>query len=278
VIAPILRSRLIEACGRAPVLGPMLRARAREFDEGSVVTIRSGVAAGLRWRRYQRFVNAYWLGNYELDVQLALRRLLRVGDVFYDVGANAGFFTILAGRLVGPRGKVFAFEPVPESAEALREHVALNGFSWCEVVPFAVGARRATRTLSYEPEIAPMARFGKKRTASELEINVEVVTLDDFAVGHSAPSLTKVDVEGAEVEVLEGAASTIEHGTVVLLELHGTPIAGDAIRLLGRAGYEFQGLDGSPVGGPEQRTHVVAIRPVVRTLDTGTTPVIRSQS
>src|SRR4030042_4964901 len=140
VIVPILKSRLMEACGRPPLLGPILRAGAGHFDEGSVVSTWSGVAAGMKWRRYHRFVNAYWLGSYELKVQLALQRLLQPGDVFYDVGANAGFFTVLAGRLVGSRGRVFAFEPIPENAETAREQVALNGLSWCALLPSAAGS------------------------------------------------------------------------------------------------------------------------------------------
>lgn len=206
------------------------------------MTIRSGVAAGLSWRRYHRFVNAYWLGNYELDVQLALRRLLREGDVFYDVGANAGFFTVLAGRLVGPRGKVLAFEPVPESAEAVREQIALNGLSWCQVILLAVGARSEKRTLSYEPASPSQGRLGPKQVPNEVEIAVETMALDHFVVDHPFPDVVKVDVEGGEVDVLVGASSIVERGACFVLELHGSETTGGASKVLRDAGYAVESL------------------------------------
>lgn len=258
VIGPVLKARLIEVCGRTPLLGPILRTHARDFAEGSVTTIRSGVAAGLRWRRYHRFLNGYWLGNYELDVQLGLQRLLQPGGVFYDVGANAGFFTVLAARLVGPQGKVFAFEPVPESADALREQIALNGFFWCEVVPCAVGSHRATRTLSYSPGRPEMGRLDNKWTSSELEINVETLTFDDFVSDHPFPAVVKVDVEGAETEVLQGSVAAIRRVACLVLELHGADRATEVVRILSDAGYGFESLGGSPVPRPIARTRLVA--------------------
>src|SRR5918998_6796872 len=64
-------------------------------------------------------------GTLEPPVQEALRRLIAPGAVFYDIGANVGFFTILGSRLVGPAGRVLAFEPVPWCAEAVRTNAAL---------------------------------------------------------------------------------------------------------------------------------------------------------
>jgi FkbM family methyltransferase len=236
----------------------MLRARARRFEEGSVVTIRSGVAAGLRWRRYHRFVNAYWLGNYELDVQLALQRLLQAGDVFYDVGANAGFFTILAGRLVGSGGKVFAFEPLSENVDTLRDQIELNGLPWCEVVPVAVSARSGAQTLAYEQGNNAMAHLGARGAKDDCEIQVQTVTLDGFVAGHPFPSLIKVDVEGAEAEVLEGAASVIRAGADVILELHEPKTAMEADQVFRQVGYHFESLNGRSVERPRGFEHVVA--------------------
>jgi FkbM family methyltransferase len=237
----------------------MLRSCARRFDEGSVVTIRSGVAAGMKWRRYHRFVNAYWLGSYELDVQLALQRLLRPGDVFYDVGANAGFFTVLGGRLTGPSGKVFAFEPVLENIKSVQEQIELNGLSRCEVVPVAVSAHSGPRTLSYNPGSSSMAHLGPRHVGSEREIQVQAVTLDEFTVNHPFPSLVKVDVEGAEVEVLQGAVAMVKRGVSFILELHGPAMAEESVGVLARTGYTFQTLNGSPVARPADRTRLVAL-------------------
>src|SRR5882757_11121436 len=79
-------------------------------------------------------------GTLEPPVQEALRRLLAPGDVFYDIGANVGFFTILGARLVGPQGHVVAFEPVPACARAVGRNIELNGFAHAEIREAAVGA------------------------------------------------------------------------------------------------------------------------------------------
>ena len=107
-----LRAELNNRVGSMPIVGPLLREYARRFPEGSVIIIGSGFAAGLRWKRHHRYVNGYWIGNYEYPIQRAIARLLAPGDVLYDLGANAGFFSLLAGKLVGPTGQVYAFEPL----------------------------------------------------------------------------------------------------------------------------------------------------------------------
>src|SRR6188472_1682389 len=89
----LLLSSIVYRLGRLPGIGRMLRRLARSYPEGSVTTIRAGDAAGMRWKRYHRYVSGYWLGIYEPEIQKALAVHLRPGGVFYDVGANAGFFT-----------------------------------------------------------------------------------------------------------------------------------------------------------------------------------------
>jgi hypothetical protein len=102
-------TKLISTAGRIPVVGRALRWLARRYPEGSVVTIHTGRAAGFRWKRYHRYVNGYWPGIYELLIREALARELKPGQVFYDVGANAGFFSLVGACCVGPGGRVFAF-------------------------------------------------------------------------------------------------------------------------------------------------------------------------
>src|SRR2546422_9879100 len=106
----VLLAKLIELLRWMPLVGAALRWYARRFSEGSVVTILSGYARGMKWRRHHRYVNGYWLGQYELSVQAALARELKPGAVFFDVGANAGFFTMIAASKIGPMGKCVAFD------------------------------------------------------------------------------------------------------------------------------------------------------------------------
>src|SRR5437667_8053089 len=125
------RAKMLEMVGRVPVVGSALRRIARRYPEGSVVEIRSGAAAGYRWKRHHRYVNGYWLGHYELEIQDLLKQELESGDTFFDVGANAGFFTLVAAKLVGQSGRCVAFDPSPENDQSIREQLELNRLSNC---------------------------------------------------------------------------------------------------------------------------------------------------
>ena len=97
------------------------------FLRGKEFEIRSGVGKGL-------FINvgssaaAYVLGTFKPDLQSFLSSTVKEGSVFYDVGANVGFFSLLAARLVGPQGKIISFEPLSDNLIKLRENVIRNQF------------------------------------------------------------------------------------------------------------------------------------------------------
>lgn len=85
------KARLISCLGRVPLVGSTLRWFAQRYPEGSVVTIKNGLLAGYKWKRSHNYVSGYWLGIYELTIQESLAHELQSGDVFYDIGGNAGF-------------------------------------------------------------------------------------------------------------------------------------------------------------------------------------------
>src|SRR4051812_14269184 len=128
-----MKAKLIELVGKMPLLGPALRRMAHNFPEGSVVEISSGAAAGFRWRRHHRYVNGYWLGQYELHIQEELKSCIKPGQTVFDIGANAGFFTLVAARLVGAAGKVIAFDPLPDNIQSIQEQLDLNSLINCTV-------------------------------------------------------------------------------------------------------------------------------------------------
>jgi len=260
----VLYAGLIHRVGRVPIVGEVLRSYARRFPEGSVVTIQSGLAAGLSWRRHHRYVNGYWIGNYELDIQRAIVRLLgpsTKGAVFYDIGANAGFFSVLAAKHVGPSGRVFAFEPLAENITSVEEQIALNRLDQVELVKMAVGAAEGICEFSFPPDQNSIAHLGAARAPGEQTTTVKVTTLDRFAEDHPGPTLVKIDVEGAETDVLSGAASVIARGTRFLIELHGADKAAQVVSLLRAARYTFERVDGSPAVDPEAEHHLVALPP-----------------
>jgi FkbM family methyltransferase len=124
------------------------------------------------------------LGTYETPVQHRLAAMLDSGSVFYDVGANIGFYTVLGARLVGDGGAVYAFEPVPDNAAVLRRNVAANQSPNVRLVTRAASSTTASERLlltpyagghflaSTMPEAPTVATVG--------ELHVETVTIDDF--------------------------------------------------------------------------------------------------
>ena len=191
-------------------------------------------------------------GTLEPPVQEALRRVLAPGAVFYDVGANIGFFTILGARLVGPRGRVIAFEPVPACARAVARNIELNGFEHAKIRAEAVGAQGGTARLLVvgEASWSHLASTGRHADVRE-EIDVAVVTIDEL-VGTDAippPDVLKIDTEGAELQAIAGMRETIaRHRPAIVCELHDTNAAFCA--LMDELGYTTTNLDGpAPVAG-----------------------------
>ena len=253
-----LRAELINRVGSVPIVGPLLREYARRFPEGSVITIGSGFAAGLRWKRHHRYVNGYWVGNYEYPIQQAIARLLAPGDVFYDLGANAGFFSLLAGKLVGPTGQVYAFEPLPENIASVEEQIAENRYGHVELVRSAVGSVEGTAEFSFNPSSNSIAHLGSANDGKEKTTRVAVTTLDIFAATHRAPTLLKIDVEGAETDVLAGGSTVLDLRPKFLIELHGLDKGESVVATLRARGYAFFKLDGSPAVAPEREPHIIA--------------------
>ena len=253
------RAVLIDVLGRLPVAGKLLRAYARRYAEGSVTTIRTGRAAGLQWRRSHRYVNGYWLGQYELPIQDALARELKPNDTFYDVGANAGFFTLIAARIVGRNGKCIAFDPSPENVQNIREQLELNGFDGAEVHQEAIADRAGIVAFSFAAPGSAQGHLGAA-AAGEQSMDVNVTTLDAVARERGAPSLVKMDIEGAEVRALEGAANVLRDVRPTwLIELHGPDCARRVGEILSGAGYGFHDLSGRALPpGDDLPHHVIA--------------------
>jgi FkbM family methyltransferase len=185
-------------------------------------------------------------GTLEPPVQEALRRLLAPGDVFYDVGANVGFFTILGARLVGPEGRVVAFEPVPACARAVGHNIALNDFAHAEIREEAVGASsgRAQLLVVGEASWSHLASTGRHADVRD-EIDVTVVSIDELVEAGTIPppDVLKIDTEGAELQAITGMRATIEHHRpAIVCELHDTNT--EFLALMDELDYTTTNLDG----------------------------------
>ncbi len=165
------------------------------------------------------------LDAYERDEAQFLMATVRPGDVVVDAGANVGFHALLLAKLVGPAGRVYAFEPLPYLADALERSIAENGFeSRLELHRLALDETAGPALLRHAPRTA---NFGGAHLAPDgapeawqADVPIERVRLDDV-IGDARCSLIKMDVEGAEPRVVRGATKLLTRDrAVVLAELH----------------------------------------------------------
>lgn len=187
----------------------VLRRVVRTVVRERVTTVTGGVAAGLRIGSRHASA-AYGAGTNELPVQEALRDLLSPGDTFFDVGSNIGFFALIGARQVGPAGRVHAFEPVPEIAACARRNAERNDFDTITVHTLAVAdvpSGHAELFLAVNPGGATLSTTDVPNDLSG-RLPVPATTLDQLVTDGDCPvpDVVKIDVEGAEMRVLDGMA------------------------------------------------------------------------
>lgn len=225
-------------------------------------TIRDGKAAGLKLVSRGADPN-FARGTYEPPMQEAIASNLQTGDVFFDIGANIGFFSLIAARYAGSDGRVYAFEPVPDNAAAIMRSVRLNEMDTVEVFAEAVGAvdGRADLLLARHIGGAVLASAGQPPDMKG-KIEIDIVTLDSVIAKRNLrpPSLVKIDVEGAEIDVLKGMSETIQaHHPKIIYEVDdATPEglrrkADNLATFMSAAGYTMTGL---PQSYPNVGWHV----------------------
>jgi FkbM family methyltransferase len=182
----------------------------------------SGPARGLRFDAYSD-TPRFTAGDYEASVQECIARALRPGDVCYDIGANLGFFTILMSRLTGSEGKVYAFEPVPHNAAIVARNARLNHMANVTVVKAALSDTDGTSELLLAKHSGGAVLKGAG-TPPDLvgSLTVRTARLDSLIDGQAlaGPMFVKIDVEGAELAVLQGMQRTLQQqAPKLLLEL-----------------------------------------------------------
>lgn len=188
-------------------------------------------------------------GEYEPDMASVLEALLAPGAVFVDLGANEGYFSVLAARLVGDRGRVVAIEPQGRLGPVIERNLTLNGVSNAALVRAAVTDRPGTAVLYIAPDTNTGAtgldRATRYQVATETVPTLTLAQVFDQS-GLRDVDLLKVDIEGFEYEAVLGSPELFRERRVraVALELHPTILARrglDADRILAvfrDAGYE----------------------------------------
>jgi len=231
---------------RPPVPCPGWHFGCNEKSTSPVVQLRKAIWNSCHQRKLQTPIAFPWYDGSTLNLHLGndvsyptfiggciepnefafIGSFLKPGMVFIDIGANEGFFSVFASRRVGPKGKLIAFEPSHRELERLRENLSLNSACNFQIEAFALAEARGTaelRICEYGHEGQnTLGDFAHAVHQSGTQL-VQLCTLDEYLEENSTDRLDfiKMDVEGAEQKVLEGARRTLaKFKPVLLLELN----------------------------------------------------------
>jgi FkbM family methyltransferase len=227
------------------------------------------------------------IGNWETAETAWFLRTVKPGDTIVDAGANFGYYTLIGSRLVGDKGKVYAFEPDPTNFELLQKNVRLNGLTNVVLERKALSNRKGTLKLYIAGENKGDHRIYQPDGESRPSVEVEAVRLDEYFKDHKRGiDFLKTDTQGAEGVILEGMTGLLEgraDGPTIFMEFWphalqgmGTD-AGAMLKMLQSYKYKFyefnpkvgKGLRAAepadllaehPVDGYDSQTDLMALR------------------
>lgn len=208
----------------------------------------------VRGREYQFFVrrltdDAYFcVPGREKDVHDQILGLLRPGDVYVDVGSNVGYYAVLASGIVGAAGRVIAIEPAPDTAKVLEQNVQLNGAGNATVVSAAAWKETGQVHITWPKGVHGFA--SAVRTDRPVSALVRADSLNRICADIPRIRLIKIDVEGAELEVLKGADAILARTDYLIVELSENVV--EVRELLHAASFEVRDMGFKP--------HVLALR------------------
>jgi len=166
---------------------------------------------------------SYWTHQHEQHGETEVScSYLKERMIVFDVGAHYGVYALFFAQKVGPTGKVYAFEPVPENFVCLKEHIALNNVTNIISVPLALSDRKGVTKISVARGLSSQFCFLAKQF-----VEVPMTTLDAFIAeqGIKQVDTLKLDVEGAELYVIRGAHETIQqHKPIMMVEINFTTL------------------------------------------------------
>ena len=233
------------------LIGRAARLPLQLVPKGRDVRILTGPLAGARWV-VGNGNHGYWLGTYEKQNQGLFKRFVRPGTTVLDVGANFGFYSLLAARLVGQNGCVIAFEPMPPVLSTLKRHLALNPAlaRRVQLIESAVGDTDGKATIAFENDMASASIHPLDQVSHTLSVPIaRLDTLLEQQVIRAPVSFAKIDVEGAEVDVLHGASMLLRtQRPALVVSCHSEPWKRSVIQILGKHGYAVTERESDVIG------------------------------
>lgn len=239
VLAAAARRALPPADLPSPLRRALSVAIRRALREGRSYPVLAGPNRG-RWLEYVPWLSpGVFVGTLEPGTAEVIRQVVAPGDAVLELGANAGYFTLLLDAAVGPHGRVLALEPVPATRALLERNLARNGCRRTEVLEAAASDRAGTASffVPSNPHTASLLNDWAGPEAARIEVPTAVVDATLASRG-LAPAFIKMDIEGGGAPALAGMTETIRrYRPVFLMESH-SPAEDAAIgRLLTTGGY-----------------------------------------
>jgi FkbM family methyltransferase len=211
-----------------------------------------GYKMRLEWRSSKAFV----FGTYEREVISVLMRIIQHDWIVIEIGAHVGYFALLLAKLVGPNGKMIAFEPVPANFRALNENIRMNGC--CNVILENCAVAATSGSVSLRSNDSNQLTYTASLVHGQPIADVQAVSLDDYTCRlQQRIHFVMMDVEGAEAAVLRGMRSILQRDLPTLVvELHDFDQTGEshpALQELRSLNYSVQYLE-----TPGSQVHILA--------------------
>jgi FkbM family methyltransferase len=232
-------------------------ATARRFSYWGVCSPCNGTT--IRVDLEDRIERLMWGHCYENHIQQCFLALLSQGSLYVDVAAHFGYHAVLAASIVGPTGRVYAFEADPSNFERLQEY--LRAFAWATALNKAAWIKTGSVVFERSSQDGESGR-GTVTAVRDLKkgqhISISAVSLDDWAAGNKIEnvSLTKIDAEGSEISILGGARDFLtQTKPAVITEINnsllqqGERSPDEMVEILHECGYEVFHLSGRHVQG-----------------------------
>lgn len=234
------------------VLAPVLPSSLRIPPSGVMkVKLRSGSFSFATNQTNTTSQLLFWRGPYQMEYTAIFEKLIGHCNCFYDIGAHAGFYSLIAA-MVNKKCRTIAFEPAPGPFHYLEENIRINGFVG-RIEPLKVALGNSVGTATFleavhskyqylEHNLVAVSNLLNKQPNREMKrITVQINTLDNFVQEHPEliPEIIKMDTEGTEHMILEGAVSALQHKPIVICETLFHSNERELEEIMKRHGYDF---------------------------------------
>lgn len=185
---------------------------------------------------------AYLFGTAETHLQTIIKEYVGDGDIVYDIGANIGYVSLSLAKRVGASGRVIAFEPVPRNVASFRENIRINRLANIQLLEFAASDRRGDAVIRFTESLSTASLVWHRSDPSATQLAIKTVSIDELVESGDIrnPRFIKIDVEGAEGNVLLGMRRTLAAAKPVLFVECSEAGRETAWNLLRELGYQCQ--------------------------------------